>query len=365
MKNNVDKKKGNERIEWLDAIRGIAIMLVVLCHVSDQIYFNSGINIAERHIISEIIGFTLNTLGRLGVPFFLFISGYLLLTRVYDERRCQYFWRNNLLNLFLVTETWIVLYNIFNVIILQKDFSWQVLIRNIFFLKATDMSHVWYLPMILGLYLTLPFVAIAIQKVKIKTLLFPFSVMCIYYFGVPTLNVLFAFLEKEKVSNQLTLSFGGGMCGIYLLVGYFSQKKVFDFIKDRYLLLGSVGLLFGTVWIQSFGYHHNVYYRVWYDFGLLFVASIFIFELLKRRKVLNRYSKIWYMLSEYSFGIYLIHNPILISLIKMKFMGEINTVVRVIILCLVTLIGSWLSVWALSKIPRVGRQLFLIKEKAE
>lgn len=62
MKNNVDKKKGNERIEWLDAIRGIAIMLVVLCHVSDQIYFNSGINIAERHIISEIIGFTLNTL---------------------------------------------------------------------------------------------------------------------------------------------------------------------------------------------------------------------------------------------------------------------------------------------------------------
>lgn len=70
-------------ILWINVARSVAILLVVLCHATENSY---GLNLdfmSQINTTSKILSLSLFTLGRLGVPIFLFISGYLLLNRRY------------------------------------------------------------------------------------------------------------------------------------------------------------------------------------------------------------------------------------------------------------------------------------------
>lgn len=81
---NGDKIKKN-RIIYLDIARTFAIILVVLCHSVTLIY---KMNLQEWNLISlnaKIFKTIIFTLGRMGVPLFLFLTGYLLLNRKYDN----------------------------------------------------------------------------------------------------------------------------------------------------------------------------------------------------------------------------------------------------------------------------------------
>lgn len=134
------------------------------------------------------------------------------------------------------------------------------------------MSHMWYLPMILGIYLTLPFVSIVLQKLKLKTVLFPYGVIFLYAFGVPTLNVILTAEGYSPVSTQLFLQFGGGVYGCYFLMGYFIYKGCLDQVKKVHLYMGMVLAFGGTIFIQMYAYYQGKDYKVWYDFLLLFLT---------------------------------------------------------------------------------------------
>lgn len=73
------------RIIYLDIARTFAIIFVVLCHSVELIYkmnLQGWISISLNARIFKTIVFTL---GRIGVPLFLFLTGYLLLNRKYDN----------------------------------------------------------------------------------------------------------------------------------------------------------------------------------------------------------------------------------------------------------------------------------------
>ena len=54
---------------------------------------------------SRIFQFASLFIGRIGVPFFLMITGYLLVDRVYDDQKVRKFWNNNCKSLIIfVTE---------------------------------------------------------------------------------------------------------------------------------------------------------------------------------------------------------------------------------------------------------------------
>ena len=102
-----------QRIAFLDFARALAILLVVLCHVIELFYPFSLEGMQGLHPRARIFATTALTIGRLGVPLFLMISGYLLLGRRYDEERCRRFWKHNWLHLFFLTIVWILLYQLF------------------------------------------------------------------------------------------------------------------------------------------------------------------------------------------------------------------------------------------------------------
>ena len=114
----------NNRVFWLDIARTIAIIMVVLVHATEHIYRLNTQFFGNLSFSSKIFAHIAFTTGRLGVPIFLFLTGYLLLGKYYTERDCQLFWKKKWVNLILTTQLWILIYNIFFVFT-RKGFSFS------------------------------------------------------------------------------------------------------------------------------------------------------------------------------------------------------------------------------------------------
>lgn len=152
---NGDKIK-KDRIIYLDIARTFAIIFVVLCHSVELIYkmnLQGWVSISLNARIFKTIVFTL---GRIGVPLFLFLTGYLLLNRKYDnDADIKKFYKNNLLSLIVTTEVWILIYNIFLSLYNNKPFDTYSLIKEMLFLQKVPLMNMWYMPIIIGIYILL------------------------------------------------------------------------------------------------------------------------------------------------------------------------------------------------------------------
>ena len=136
--------------------------------------------------LGQICSLALFTFGRMGVPIFLMISGYLLLDRKYDAASTEKFWKENWLHLLICTEIWFLIYEIFLMAYSGEKIGFNEIIGDLLFVHKVKLSHVWYMPMILGMYVLLPFAAKAIQSFESKYLYFPILLFCVYSFGFPT-----------------------------------------------------------------------------------------------------------------------------------------------------------------------------------
>ena len=134
----------SKRILELDIARSFAIVFVVLCHSLESIYSLKIDNMENLPMMIKIFVFTVFTIGRMGVPLFLFISGYLLLGKTYNSEICLQFWKKNMFNLLLTTEIWIVFYHIFMLCVYNQPFSKTEFLLNIMMIKNVNMPHMWY-----------------------------------------------------------------------------------------------------------------------------------------------------------------------------------------------------------------------------
>lgn len=363
--------KSNERLIFIDFARSFAILCVILCHVIELAYVLFEYNLPPTGIISEIIIFSLFTLGRLGVPLFLFISGYLLLNRNYKSENILRFWKTKWLRLLLTAELWIILFYIFPCLSGKKDLHFFTMIKQLLFLEPCNYSHMWYMPMILGLYLFLPFVALVLQQIKPRILLFPGIMTFVWLFILPIANIIFTALGHSSSSTSLSLNFSGGTYGFYLILGFLVSQGVFRCIRISCLGLVGVSTFIGTVLLQVFSYHNLQPYNVWYDCGLLLICALCIFESFSRvtthpfeqehshvRKP-SFLQKLVGDLSKCSFGIYILHNPILIFL--MPYSHMLSKPISIIVLFIIVTCISWFIVHVACTLPIVGKVLFYAK----
>lgn len=345
-----------ERIYWIDWARSFAIIVVVLCHAVDHtIHFNIDY-MSLLDSAQKIFAFAGLSLGRLGVPFFLFISGYLLLGRNYNSDQCMKFWKTNFWHLFLTTEIWILLYNLFLMYYNDASFSAKSYILNALFLKDVPLSHMWYMQMILSVYIFIPFLANVIKIFNQKILFIAVGGVFFYGFLANDLNIVTTLRWKESL-NIVEPKFLGGGYGVYLIIGYLVGQGIFDHIKKRYLIIIGLISYMCIIFMQLYCYSNEYEWNVWYNSGFLLVCSLACFLLVKKWNPGNL--KIITTIAKFAFGIYLVHNPIM--MIAEKYMLTENLYIRSISLFGVTFVCSFVLVYAFSRINRIGRYLFMIK----
>jgi len=354
------EKQTSSRIPWLDFARSFAIITVVLCHAIETIYKLNVDYLYSVSSISRIFAISAFTLARLGVPFFLFMSGYLFLDKEYSTSSCIRFWKTKWLPLLCSVEIWIALYNVFLYFFEARTFTVETLLSHLFFLDKVKMSHIWYMPMIIGMYVFFPFVANALRKINTKLLYVPLAIIFMYACVIPIINVVLVANEHEPLSFLFSLGFSGGAYGIYLILGYMQKKEAFKNIPLGALL--SVGCFFfaATILLQLYSYHKGVKYNVWYDCGFLLIASLCFFECFARFKV-HTCPKLIAIIAKYSFAIYLIHNPVRMILAPYIKALSLMLPLKVGLLWLISLLISLLIATIIYRIPKVGKFILYMK----
>lgn len=242
---------GKNRVEWIDLVRAIAILTVLYIHATDGIYIISSDAILNYTVFSRVFNFASLFIGRIGVPFFLMITGYLLLDRSYNDERVRKFWTKNCKGLIIVTVIWSIIYAISLEFIATGSSQINVSeAGNLFF------SHMWYMPMIIGMYLSMPFVSAALERFDSTTIWHATIAFSLLAFLLPFITLVLDMHGIKNVNIQYCLGFSGGVYGIYIILGYLvkqGQFKHYDNIKLGLITLISfmVCLFFNTMHLQK------------------------------------------------------------------------------------------------------------------
>lgn len=274
---------GRLRIAWLDFARALAIISVVMCHSVESIYTLSPASLATLSTRTNIFAVTAFTFGRIGVPLFLFISGYLLLDRPWDNQACKRFWKTHWLPLFACIEAWIVIYFFFLNYIAKRPAQPNDLVLEMLFLKKVEMGHYWYMPMIIGFYLFLPVMGAALSRLEPRTVAFPLAAASLCCFVIPIVKPVMALAGMSvKLDPQINVGFAGGVYGIYLILGWCVKKQEFKRIPTVALACGGIALFVGCVALQHVCHARGVQYNVWYDNGALMLCGLMAFILMSK-----------------------------------------------------------------------------------
>ena len=346
---------GKTRVEWIDFVRAIAILTVLYIHATDGIFIISSDAILNYTIYSRIFNFASLFIGRIGVPFFLMITGYLLLDRIYDDERVRKFWRNNCNGLIIVTVIWAVIYAI------SLQFS-TINSAQVNFSEAGILffSHMWYMPMIIGMYLSMPFVASALKHFDSKTIWKATVVFSLLAFLLPFITLVLDMHGIQNVNIQYCLGFSGGIYGIYIILGYLVKKGQFKNISSATLGLISIVSFAICVVFQYYAFIKGYNFDLWYEFPFILTGSFGLFELCSRMGEIRAYPLVTF-LSKYSFAVFLVHNLFRLPLLPLVVQLPYSEPVKAIILWILLIIFSYIAVVIIYRIPRFGKYILYMR----
>ena len=360
------KISNSKRIIQLDIIRAIAISFVVLCHCVETVYMvtSSGWNaVSEQSGLFMISSFTL---GRLGVPLFLFLTGALVLQKnISNDEDVFKFYKKNLIPLIITNTIWIFIYNLFFYI--KNDFvdlNIEDLIKEIFFLKQVPFSNMWYMPMIIGIYLVIPFLSKIIKSFSFKAILTLLITIFVTSFIIPFINIWLNINSLESIYSIVDFNFFGGLYGVYIILGYYSYIKKVKIKNWIYILIGVVTFGF-TVFIQLYSHTNgNNAYFVWYDFPFLLISALCIFNFLISIKFthFNRvFDRVIIFVSKASLSFFFIH-VIILNLFK-DFFEKINIMmpIKVVLLFLITFSICFIISYIISRFRKISKYVILYK----
>ena len=355
MSQNTVKKKNTNRIEWIDLVRAIAILTVLYIHATDGIYIISSDAIMNYTLFSRIFQFASLFIGRIGVPFFLMITGYLLLDRVYDDEKVRKFWNKSCKGLVIVTVIWSIIYAIsIQVVAFFSSQVNPVEAGNLFF------SHMWYMPMIIGMYLSMPFVATSLNHFEPSTIKQATIVFSLLAFLLPFITLLFDMEGIKNVSIQFCLGFSGGIYGIYIILGWLTKKDLFKkYSSNKFRLIAIVSFLI-CVLFQYYAFIKGYNFFLWYEFPFILTGSFALFELCSRRKKVRGFRGIQF-LAKYSFAVFLIHNLFRIPLLPMVLYLPLSEPGKAIVLWILLVIFSYVAAVIIYRIPKFGKFILYMR----
>ena len=358
---------------YLDAARVMAIISISLNHAVNRSYDNYNNQMGEFFRIafaSTLFKTVITVFSRIGVPLFLMITGALILNKKMETKEDVHrFYKHNLLSMFITAEIWyFLIYWLMTLPELGKTVGigqalWGM-IKTMCFIDQTTFSSMWYMPMILCLYATLPILIFAKDKLAIggKCLLIPAIIVFTNSMVIPAISNFIVLLGGEPLVSAVLESYLFSFFYLYVLAGYYINKGILA--KWRTWVVGVLAL--GTFLLccgfQLFAYAQPANYLVAHDFPVMLFCAIFTFEYIKRTAHLcAKVEKPISYISRISFAIYFLHIVIMTILTKIITMSGWYYWCKLLFLEGISMLGSILIIMVLSQMKPIRKYLFLIK----
>lgn len=349
-----------ERIAYLDLLRVIAGILVVMVHVSAQQIESLAVEGAAFAITNAF-----NCLAFSGVALFVMISGALAL-RPGKEMDLKTLLLHRTLRFFILYYIWKAFYQV--VTMLEKGGSLTVAaVKNDVILALVQKRgyyHLWFLPMIAILYMAVPLVKKGFAEKKLcRYFLTVFFLTALF---VPTLfhyEFKFKYLLVDFFTSNDFYLFGGYL-GYFVLGHYLHNWREEITAKKRVLLYAAGALCFvlacvlGTLDSRAagaFSGHMNTPFAATTFFT---AAALFVAGQSADRKITSsaKTEKIFSFLAGTVFGVYLLHPLALLFWKSLGLMTSLCTpLLSIPLLTVCTAALSGLAAALLLKIPILRR----------
>lgn len=335
-----------ERVIYFDYLRVLATMAVIFLHVAAQNWYDTDVNTLNWHVFNIY-----DSIVRWGVPIFIMISGALFLEKEIDIKKL---YLKNILRLTTAFIFWSTIYSIIT------GGSTLTILSNI----ITGHYHMWFIPMIIGLYISIPILQNIIKSNKITKYFLILAFVFVFFipqiiqlaedFGGTRIKILLSATNKtiKNIQPQITLGFTG-----YFIAGYFVNK--IKIIKKKRIYIYLLGIIGTTITITLDAYLSlkkqipvSTYYGNFCVNVLMQSIAIFVFIKYNSPKS-NKLNNLIKKLSQYSFGAYLVH-IIIIDQLNIRFSLNtlsFNPIFSVPIISSIVFIISFTISIIISKIP--------------
>lgn len=337
------------RIAYLDCLRCIAILLVIVLHAMSPILSNP----VYYGIPSWYLCLLQNPLNRIGVPLFFMISGYLLL-RSPDTLRPSTFYRRHLLRLALPLCTWNLVYLLADALRIGAPVSLYAFLSSL--LNRGQSYHMWFVYTMMGIYLTAPFLKRITDActsrqlfLLLLILIFPTSIRPLLNTVLPVYIYLFDPIME-------------GYLGFFLLgymLGHYSSDRLLRAVIYCGGVIGYLWGVLGNLWTAS-PEHIPLPFNGGYSLNhYLCAAAFFLFcktVSARHEEALRPLEKPLASASDLVFGVYWIH--VLILDVISDLAGSSLSVIQLLGLEVSATVILSFSVMALiAKLPPLRRSL--------
>lgn len=209
-----------KRLLSYDAVRVVAVMMIVMIHVSAYVVQYD----KDPASLTFAVGNIFNGLSRAGTPMFLMLSGALLLNedRKMDART---FYRRNLTGIVLLLLFWLFFYAAWRAVLLpwiQGMPADPVLFRDYLLRLRGPRQHLWYLFMLVGAYLVIPVLRLFVKRENKNYILGLILLSIVVQFGVRTGGLLTRgqSFTLEDFVTKFHVEYATGYLP-YLLIGWY------------------------------------------------------------------------------------------------------------------------------------------------
>lgn len=317
-----------------DFLRAFSMCLVIVIHVANC-YCNNYNGISSLSYLGSVI---FNVISRISVPLFFMISGALLLRKPFDKTK--YF--NRIKKFIIIIILWDIIY------LLWEYFYLGITYKKLYMLVLEPYrKHLWFLYTIIVLYAIQPLLNKMLSKMSKKQV----TLMYIIIFIICNLCMIF-----PSIASHFTL-----LCYIgYFMLGdtLYRHTKDLKFKHMNWLLIAIflTSIILDVIFSYYISIEYNAFINIYFSYRESFIilssTSFFIYVMNNYK---NEENKIITKLSEYSFGIYLIHG-IFLDIVKSSFsIYLVNSFIGIPLFSCIIFLLSYISIHYLKKIKVVNK----------
>ena len=340
----------SKRIFYFDGIRAVAILCVVLLHVTGHLGEIMNYNLSTIHSFSGIYMLFANNFFRIGIALFLMLSGALLLGRDWDVKG---FFSKRVPRILKPFIFWAL---VFSIILISSSY----LISSINFVTkfgALDMINVfvntllckapgsevyWFVWMMLAMYLLMPIINKWINDTDLSKIEYFLIIWVVYIVITHSLMI-----PVPEILSFFISPIGFVVLGYYLR---YNERKIFNTSIIALVLIVVPSVL---MFIYSYYIVDTTMLFVFNRYSILvMIEAIGVFCLFKSSPILNNprndVAKAVSSIAVCSYGMYLIHSQMIMVVRRLI---HINFVFDYIIFFIVGFILSWIIIYVLAKIP--------------
>ena len=356
------------RVVELDFIRAVAMLMVVLLHVSAAYVAYSPVNSKVFYL-----GLVLNQWSRICLPLFVFVSGFGLFYRYGEKSQLNLkdFYLRRFYTVFMPYLVWSFIYMILRDIFnpsfnfIGLSFKEALLSYVNWTFRENIHTPIWFVMMIVQIYAVFPFLINPIAGIRkpIKAIVYNlifFLALIIYFRYFMTMSGIYIidFLQKYYYVNLI------GWYFYFILGGIVAQNweklkeiRVKQFpITLVYIITTLPVILEAYMGFLTYGQEHlGVYTSTRPTVLINSMAAIpFLFFLAQKVMKWDKAAKLFTAVSKYSYGIFFVHPQILTVVKKIVGMlyGTYTTrIFHMALIFILTIISSYIFCYIVDKTP--------------